>query len=120
MALLSNRLHSFEDNSPAAKPVIDKIIELRNQWKETRIRIEHYEKFGSFPTEAEEKKNTAGEAELRLSITQAQSKIRKNRLKLRNTPEHSNAPAWEAEINMLMAHIEESKSALIRLTYAKQ
>ena len=117
---MSNRLHSFEDNSPAAKPVINKIIELRNQWKETRIRIEHYEKFGSFPADAPVKKDIAGEAELRLSINQAQTRIRKNRLKLRNTPEHSNAPAWQAEINMLTAHVEESKRSLIQLTYAPQ
>jgi hypothetical protein len=119
VALLSNKLHTFADSDvKGAKVVIDQIKEKRNNWKQVRLSIEHFEQFGKFPDQNQASPELVeGEAELKLTIKENGDKIRKLRWKLKENPSHANSTAWSAEMEMLTADIAENRKQLLRLKY---
>lgn len=123
VAQLSNSLHTFDDSDVAGvKPVIDKILEKRNAWKEVRLKIAHYEKFGTLPEEkpAAEKVVFEGTAaELKVQLDSAQAKVRKLRWKINNNPGHNKETTWKQELAMLEAVEQSTKKQILQLQYAK-
>lgn len=123
VAQLSNSLHTFDDQDVSGvKPVIDKILEKRNAWKEVRLKIEHFEKFGSLPEEKPEKEKVVFEgtaAELKVHLNDCQAKIRKLRWKINNKPGHNLEPAWAQELAMLVAIEQSTKMQILQQQYAK-
>lgn len=123
VAQLSNSLHTYDDSDVAGvKPVIDKILEKRNEWKEVRLKIAHYEKFGTLPEEkpAAEKVVFEGTtAELKVQLDSTQAKIRKLRWKINNNPGHNKQTSWTQEMAMLEAVEQSTKKQILQQQYAK-
>lgn len=120
VAQLSNSLHTFDDQDVAGvKPVIDKILEKRNAWKEVRLKIEHFEKFGSLPEEKKDSKvaleGTA--AELKVSIASIQAHIRKLRFKILNQPLHRLETKWLEELAMNEAMLKSFQMQILQHNY---
>lgn len=127
VALLSNQLHQYSDNDiNGVKPIIDNIIAKRQEWREVRINIAHFEKFGRLP-EVITKKNSpqydadekATLAELQVQLLNCQNLIRNKRHKLKNHPMASNAERWKEDIALLNLQENELQSQIIAKKYEK-
>ncbi|MEA5259444.1 hypothetical protein VB264_16715 [Arcicella aquatica] len=119
-ALLSNKLHTFDDNDvDGVKPIIDQIREKRNQWKERRIKIAHYEKFGKLPEENVSKAtgNPQKEGELRHELQLLNTAIWKLDQKIAEKPESSKVGEWSEKLAKSKLRKEEINQELIRLRY---
>lgn len=119
-AFLSNKLHTFDDNDvEGVKPIIDQIREKRNQWKERRIKIAHYEKFGKLPEENVSKAtgNTQKEGELRHELQLLNTAIWKLEQKIAEKPESKKASEWVEKLAKSNLRKKEITQDLIRLRY---
>lgn len=119
VALLSNKLHDFDDNDvQGVKPVIEKILNTRGQWKDVRRRIEYIEKFGREPEEKVQHVPGESEVNVRYQLNLAQGQKRKLELKIRNNPEHKLIPQWQSQLTALLADIASYQQSIIQLKYA--
>lgn len=121
VAQFSNSLHTFDDDDIAGvKPVIEKIVSTRNSWKEIRLKIAHFEKFGTLPQEKLKEKIFEGTAaELKVQLDSTQAKIRKLRWKINNNPAHHKEASWKQELAMLEAVEQSTKMQILQQQYAK-
>ncbi len=126
VALLSNQLHTFPDEDfEGPKELIDQIIQKREEWKNVRRKIEHFEKFGTLPIEEKKEKTTyapdddASLAELQVKLLQCQNLIRNKRHKLKNKSDSSKSQAWKEELAILELEERELKSTIIQKKYEK-
>jgi hypothetical protein len=127
-ALLSNQLHTFDDTDvTGVKPVIEKILAKRNEWKQVRARLDHIKKFGGpaspetteSPGETPEAAVLDGSvAELKVTLQQVSVNLCKYEKKLRDQPEHSRVPLWEQELAKLKAIKHDLQAKLIQKKYA--
>lgn len=120
-AFLSNKLHTFDDNDiEGVKPIIDQIREKRNAWKERRIKIAHFEKFGKMPEENNVSKasgNPQKEGELRHELQLLNTAIWKLEQKIGEKPESKKAGEWAEKLAKSNLRKQEITQELIRLKY---
>ena len=126
VALLSNSLHTFSDNDIAGvKPIIEKILLKRNEWKEVRIKIEYVERFGKLPdtqTDSDADSRTENseltEAELKVEVQKLNMSICYYDKNVRLNPDHKKAEAWKEELTKLQAIKANYTNMLIEKKYA--
>lgn len=121
VAQLSNSLHTFDDaDQEGVKPVIKEILEKRETWKMVRRKIAHFEQTGKLPEEAPAKtKSYEGTAaEMKVQLTNCQSRIRKLRHKINNQPGHHLVPDWTQQLAELEAIEKSTKIQILELQYA--
>ncbi len=124
VALLSNDLHTYADNDVAGvKPVIDKIIATRLEWKDVQLKIKHFDEFGYLPEEKEKRVKAelgddASEAEIQVELTKCQNLIRQKRYKIANQPDAANHQKWIDELAKEELREIDLKTQLIEIKYA--
>ncbi len=118
-ALLSNSLADFEDNDvEGRRPVVAKILELRERWKDARYEIQT----GQVRRPARDPKPTMASqglhaAEIKLEIQKTRVNISKYERKLADQPEHGKAATWSQELARLQHILEQYKDELRILSY---
>lgn len=118
MAHLSNKLHTFSDDDVQGRlVVIKKIKELREVWKDNMVKIDHFDKFGTFPPEAKSEKQFEGRAELELQIKKCKERARKVRFDIAHKPNSAALPKWQSELEMLHEEIIELEKDLLIKKY---
>jgi NTP pyrophosphatase (non-canonical NTP hydrolase) len=123
-ALLSNTLADFaDDDVEGRRPVVEKIMEIRERWKDARYELQTGQKRRpekpakpTVETVAETSKGLR-QAELRLEIQRHAVNISKKRKNLAEQPEHSRASTWQAYLARLEAIKEHLEDELRQLSY---
>lgn len=118
-ALLSNTLADFTDDDVAGRqPVVERIIELREQWKDVRFEVETGQKRRK---EAVSKPTSVPlgmtEAELRVELQKIRVNISKYQGKIAERPDHKKAGEWQAELDRLVGLRDAYDDQLIELKY---
>ncbi len=121
-ALLSNELHTFRDEDvEGVKPVIEKIIAKRTEWKTVMLQLKHYQETGKFPEEDKPKptqEHSDSYARLKVELQLLNQNISNRKKKIRDNPEHRKVEDWTAELAMLEAQKMELKTQLVSQKYA--
>lgn len=125
VALLSNTLHQYADaDLEGVKPVIEKIVEKREQWRQVMKRIEYYKKTGrKLEDETAKAERPAIDpngtaSDLRVELALLNSNISKTKKKLEINPEHKKAQHWSEELAKMEALKMELRNQITQLTYA--
>lgn len=120
-ALLSNTLANFDDKDVVGrKPVVDKIIAIREEWKDVRYEIETGQHRRKQPDEKPTAPTTGlSESEIKVELTRIRTNISKNRDKLAERPDHKNAAEWQADLDRLIALREAYEAELGDRKYTK-
>lgn len=124
---MSNELHTFRaDDLEGVKPVIEKILEKRDAWKEAQKKIQHLKKFGELPAEEAPRASvsdcvsTDGSlSELQVTLSKLNVNISKYRKKLDDTPNHKKAQFWAVELEKMEALKKELQQKIVNAKYAK-
>jgi hypothetical protein len=120
-AFLSNKLHTFDDSDvDGVKPIIDQIREKRTAWKECRLTIAYFERFGKLPSEerqAQQKLNPQREVELRYELGLINTAIWKFEQKMKEKPESSRFSEWTEKLAKSNLRKKEITEELLRLKY---
>lgn len=116
---MSNRLADFaDDDVKGRKVVVDKILELRERWKDVRYELETGQPRRKLP---EPKPTTAssglGDAEIRVELSRLRTNISKYRDKLATTPDHKKGNEWQAELDRLIGLREAYEAELADRKY---
>lgn len=127
VAFLSNQLHTFRpEDVEGVKPVIEKIVTKRKEWKEVRLQHEYVKKFGKLPPEeapkltVSESVETSGSlAELQVTLSRLNVNISKYSKKLEENPEHKKAEFWTAELDKMNALKRELHEKIVAAKYAR-
>lgn len=103
LALLSNSLFEFADEDVAGrKPVVAKILDLREQWKDKRYELETGK---ARRVEATVKpidpKQGLRVAELKVELAKVRTNVSKYEKKILSDPANQRISSWEAELNRL-------------------
>jgi hypothetical protein len=121
-ALLSNELHTFRDEDvEGVKPLIDRIVSKRKEWKALVLKIKHFEETGQLPEEEKSKLNQAERAsyaQLKVELQLINQNISNRKKKIRDNPEHRKVEDWTAELAMLEAQKIELKTQMVSEKYA--
>lgn len=118
-ALLSNTLADFPENdTKGRKEVIDKILKVREAWKDTRAELETGQPRKPAKTQKPtEARLGISEAELTAELKKTRVNISKYKKKIEEEPEHKKRPSWDNELARLEAIREDYETELIRLKY---
>lgn len=122
-ALLSNSLHEYRDDDVAGvKPVIDRILAVRAEWKAAMLTVEYFKKTGQLPpakaTAPEQVPMAPGVAEVKLELQRLNVNISKTRKKLELSPDHKKAEQWAADLDKMEAMKDGLRTKIVDLTYA--
>lgn len=117
-ALLSNELHTFRDEDiEGVKPIIEKIISKRKEWKAQILKVKQYVETGKLP-ETETKQSTdASVAQLKVELQLLNQNISNRKKKIRDNPDHAKVESWTAELALLEAHKVDLKKQLTDKKY---
>ncbi|GAB3990330.1 hypothetical protein GCM10028807_17260 [Spirosoma daeguense] len=118
---MSNTLADFDaDDVAGRKVVVDKILEIRELWKDAR-----FELINGKPRQAPkpEKPTTVtsglSEAEIKLELQKTRVNISKNETKLLEKPDHAKAAIWSQELARLKAIKTQYEDELRLLSYER-
>lgn len=123
-ALLSNTLHEFADADVAGrKPVVDRILAIRSEWKKCMKAIDYFDKTGTMPAAPAQRAaspgntNAPGVAELKVELSRMNVNISKYQKKLADAPDHKKAEQWQEDLAKMEAMKWEIKQNIVKLTY---
>lgn len=119
-ALFSNELHTFRDEDiEGVKPLIDKIISKRKEWKSQMLKVKQYMETGKLPEEAVEEAvaNSPALAQLKVDLQLLNQNISNRKKKIRDNPEHAKVESWMTELAMLEAHKADLKKQIVTKKY---
>lgn len=117
-ALLSNELHTFRDEDiEGVKPVIQKIISKRKEWKEQILKVQQYVETGKLPETQSKQTSDASVAQLKVELQLLNQNISNRKKKIRDNPQHPKVENWTAELALLEAHKVDLKKQLTDKKY---
>ncbi len=126
VALLSNTLAEYADaDVEGVRPVIAKIVQTREQWRQVIKKINYYKKTGravedDLPKQviAANPENMGRISEMKVELALLNTNISKTKRKLETTPEHKKAQHWTEDLAKMEALKIELKTQITQLTYA--
>ena len=103
LALLSNSLFEFADEDVAGrKPVVAKILDLREQWKDKRYELETGKaRRVESNVKPIDPKQGLRVAELKVELAKVRTNVSKYEKKILSDPANQRISSWEAELNRL-------------------
>lgn len=121
-ALLSNTLDDFaDDDVDGRKPVVEKILKIREQWGWVRYEIKKGERHPD-SIKKEEKPQTIENGQSELELKDELRRVRVNhskyKSKIESNPEHKKIEAWKIEYERLDAIKTALEAEIIRLDHA--
>lgn len=121
-ALLSNTLDDFQDNDVAGrKPIVDKILKIKEQWGWVRYEINKGEPHPD-SISGREKATTVesgqSEAELKDELRRIRVNHSKYKAKIEANPDHKKIEVWTIEFERLDAIKTALEAEIIRLDHA--
>lgn len=126
-ALLSNTLHEYRDDDiDGVKPVISKIVAIREEWTQVRKTMDYFDKTGELPPVQATRSaldpiaSTPELAELRVELARLNSNISKYQRKIETTPEHKKVDQWKEDLAKMEALKGELKQKIVNLQYASK